>query len=119
MVEQIVIEHSYSGPLPPAKETERYEAVHPGFTNRWITMSELEQDQRHRTIKRRDWMSFCYSISSLVAALLIVLVFLGSGVFLLHSGKTVEGFTSIGIAVASILGSLVYRSKNPPDKQGV
>jgi uncharacterized membrane protein len=109
MVEQIVIEHSYSGPLPPAKETERYEAVHPGFTNRWITMSELEQDQRHRTIKRRDWMSFCYSISSL----------LGSGVFLLHSGKTVEGFTSIGIAVASILGSLVYRSKNPPDKQGV
>jgi len=44
VVEQVVVQSSsYSGPLPPAAETEKYEQVHPGFTDRWITMSEKEQ----------------------------------------------------------------------------
>lgn len=113
MVEQIVVEQSYSGPLPPAKETQIYETVHPGFTNRWITMAEKEQTARHQTISRRDWMKLAYSLLSLLAAFITILLFVGAGLFLIHTGKSGEGFASIGIAVASIIGALLYRSKNP------
>lgn len=79
-------------------------------------MSENEQIQRHKTIHRRDWMGFSYSIFAMVSVLLIVILFLGGGIYLLSSGKTVEGFSTIGTAVASVILALFYRAKNPPAK---
>ena len=78
LVHQIVVEQTYSGPLPPAEETGRYEQVLPGFTDRWVKMAEIEQRTRHETSRRRDWMNFCYSMGALLSASVLVLLFLGS-----------------------------------------
>lgn len=40
---------SYSGPLPPSSEMERYEHICPGAANRTLKMSESEQAYRHET----------------------------------------------------------------------
>lgn len=40
---------TYSGPLPPSAEMERYESITPGAADRILTMAE--QQQRHRHIQ--------------------------------------------------------------------
>lgn len=110
MIEQTIVQqYSYSGPLPPSEETARYEVIHPGFTDRWIKMSEKEQDQRFVVIKRRDHMEIAYKLAALAASSAITFCLVGGGIFLLYHSKTMEGFTSIGLAAAAVIGALIYK----------
>jgi uncharacterized membrane protein len=110
MVEQTIVQqYSYSGPLPPSEETERYEKVHPGFTDRWIKMSEKEQEERFKVIKRRDYLEIIYRTLVLAVSSFIMLGLVGGGIFLLYQNKTMEGFASIGVAVAAVIGALIYK----------
>jgi len=114
----MLVQHSsYSGPLPMAAETERYEGLLPGFTNRWVTMSEKEQEERFKTIRRRDWMEIVYKIASLLVGFMLVSGLLLGGFYLLNQGKSVEGYSSIAIGAGALLGALVFgRRKKPKEK---
>ena len=113
----VTTEQYHSGPLPTAEQTEKYELIHPGFTDRWIAMSEREQEMNHGTVKRRDVFGFIHSLCALVVTTLIILTFVGGGVFLIHSGKSMEGFGTIGVAIASVIGALRYRATHSEGKK--
>lgn len=100
-----------SGPLPPADETAKFEVIHPGFTDRWIAMSEKEQAERFRIINRRDGFEFAYRVLSLIAAVSVTLVLIGGGIALLYHEKKLEGFSAIGLAAASVVGSMIYQGR--------
>lgn len=110
-IEQTIIQQtSYSGPLPPSDETANYERICPGFTDRWIKMSEIEQQKRYEVVERRDKYEMAYRVSALGVSSIITLCLVGGGMALLYLGKTMEGFASIGVAAAAIIGSLLYRT---------
>lgn len=79
-------------------------------------MSEREQSEKFKVINRRDGFAFAHKICSLVAAVAVTTLTVGGGVFLLYHDKTIQGFIALGIGVASIVGSLVYGSRNTPQK---
>ena len=106
------VESYRSGPLPSPEETEHYERIFPGFTEKWSGMAADEQHERFAVIKRRDGYEFAYKIAALVAAVAITLVFIIGGLLLIWNGKNSEGFTTLGAGVAAILAALVFRGKS-------
>lgn len=117
LVEQTLIHsYSYSGPLPPAEETRTYEEIHPGFTGRWITMAEEEQKARLLTVQRRDQYEFTYRMTAIVGAWLLAAGLIGAGVWLISIGKEIGGFVSIGVAIASVLSSVLKTGKAKGEK---
>lgn len=105
-----VVHQSYSGPLPPASECERYERLHPGFIDRWITMAEKSRDGEEATIERRDKGALIYSLCSLGAAFILCLILIAGGIWLLREGQRWEGVAALGSAIASVWAA-AFRSK--------
>lgn len=112
-IQQVTIESSYSGPLPPADDTVKLEQVYPGFINRWTGMAEKEQAARHSAISRRDLFEFIYRMAALLLGFLLCASFLAGGYYLLTQGKTGEGFTSISMGLAQIIGAFIMNRKKP------
>lgn len=80
-------------------------------------MAEKEQTSNHATVKRRDSMGFIHSLLALGVVALIILTFVGGGVFLLYAGKSMEGFGTIGLAIASVIGALFYRNAHSENQK--
>jgi uncharacterized membrane protein len=108
----------YSGPLPPADETAKYEAVMPGFTDRWVVMAEKEQLATHATTKRRDVLSFLHSLSALLVAGSLCFLLIGGGLWLINGGKSLQGFTSIGSAAALVFWGYRRNAKKQQQPKG-
>lgn len=45
--QSIAVHQSYTGPIPPAAELEKYNSIDPTFASRLILMAEKEQNNRH------------------------------------------------------------------------
>jgi uncharacterized membrane protein len=101
----------YSGPLPPASELAKYDAVVPGMAERLLTQFELQASHRmalerhliHSDSTRANW--------GLAAAFVFGIVLLGAAVY-----WTVNGYQSVGIvAIVSEFvtygGLFVYSSE--------
>lgn len=96
----------YSGPTPPADETAKFEQLHPGFTNRLLSMSEKNQDAQIESNRRREWMSFSDAILGKLIAAAVIFGFLGGGIILLLKDKTTEGWVALATGIATILLAL-------------
>lgn len=84
----------------------------PGFTDRFTSMSEKEQQNFFATSARRDKYEIVFKIASLGAAFIMGLALIGGGIWLLSLGMKIEGYTSIGIAAAAVLAAKLKR-RNP------
>lgn len=105
---------SYSSPIPPAAELERYNAIIPNAADRFMTTLEKEQDHRHwmnkRAINGEIWADRIGTLSGL----LIGLFGLGVAGFLASHDKQ---FAAAVIAAVDIVG-LTYvfvRGQTPPE----
>jgi len=115
MVQQIVqrtIVQSHSGPLPPAEETARFEALLPGFTDRFITMAEIAQKADIATVERRDRGTLWYKFAALAVLATLGLIMISGGIWMISTDKPIQGFVAIGTATAAVIWAM---RRNPKD----
>ncbi len=98
----------FSGPLPPPQLLKSYNDAFAGCAERVVAMAERQSEHRQKletmviesncnAQSRGQWFAF-----------VLALVVICGGVYLLAQGKSVQGFSAIIIAVASLIGALVY-----------
>lgn len=90
-----------SGPLPPPRFFQAYEATLPGAAERILAMAEREQKSRHVREARGQWMAF-----------LLALLGLLGGVALVYWDKSLEGLAAMVVSVAIVIGVFIT-SKRP------
>ena len=113
---RLVMKAQYSaGPLPAPLDCQHYEAIYPGFTDRFISMAEKSQRDHAAAIRRRDLGEIAHKLGSLLSTSLIALMIVGGGIWLLSKDKRVEGFSTLGGAAATVIWAIL-RVKSPPPK---
>jgi uncharacterized membrane protein len=108
-----------TGPIPSAEELLRYQQVQPDLPERIMRQFERRTDmaekqsehrmtQEHRVIgnnilmERLGWFS----------ATLLGLVVLGGSIWLISTGKSVEGLAGVVVSLASLLGLYIFGRKD-------
>ncbi|MDD2745159.1 MAG: DUF2335 domain-containing protein [Candidatus Gracilibacteria bacterium] len=99
---------TYSGPIPPASEFEKYELVLSGAADRILAMTEKQSAHRieleravimgGQKMQFRGWLS---------ASIITITCILG-GIFLIYKGKDITGFATIISALGGLIGVFVY-----------
>ena len=107
----VILEQSYSGPLPPPSHLAKYEEVLPGTADRLLTMAEksLESSQNYavqelETKERSELSGRRHSFW------LVIIIFLGA-VYLLSNDKSIEGLGILLFELVGIVGVLVYNER--------
>lgn len=85
------VQLEFSGPLPPAAELQKYEAVAPGVADRIIRMAEAEQAHRHRMDQKIFTHEARRSWGGLAMGGVIALSFFAGSVYLVATGEAVAG----------------------------
>ncbi|MHB1095572.1 MAG: DUF2335 domain-containing protein [Gemmatimonadaceae bacterium] len=104
----------YAGMLPHPNHLERFEKLQPGATDRLIRM--VEGQATHRQAMERKFLNFngTAQVLGVVIAGLFLLSAVAGGVYLLHDGKTLQGF---GAMLAGIVPVAVTFLKQRRDQQ--
>lgn len=74
-------------------------------------MAEREQGHRHSTESRDNWVAGWLQIVGQVGALGLSFIGIYSGYSLLLEGKSIAGFAFFIAAVATLIGTAIYRHK--------
>ena len=98
ITQKISEERLYSGPIPPPEHLDHYEKVLPGAADRILSLAEGEANHRRKLEKQ------ALDIDTVIAhreknqiaggqwfAFIITLCFIGSGSFLIYTGKSIPG----------------------------
>jgi len=107
----------WSGPLPDPKSFREYENTLPGAANRIIQIAENEQRYRHEfnmDLLRSDRL---LKIIGIIAAFLIIIILLGSTIFLYYISKNQWIAMSIICEIAIIAGLFIFWSKPKKEDQ--
>ena len=111
----VQVSASWSGPIPPPGDIERYEAVLPGATDRILTMAEKAQSHRHdRAMMSLETEKMVASEDSkrsylgVVSALLISLICIGGGLYLIFAGQAWAGIALVGFDLAGLVAVFIY-----------
>lgn len=109
---------TYVGPLPPAAEFQKYNAITPGAGDRILTMAEKEQQHRHEMErllfeaeitdgikeraenKRGQWMAWS-----------IALVMIAVGAFLIYTGHPIIGSLLSGVTLLGVISAFLYNPR--------
>lgn len=99
----------YSGPIPPPAMLGEYDKIVPGAADRMLKMAELQEAHRHSLEKAHVHGNLISQYVGQVSGLLIGLAGIGSGTFLLYSGRSLEGFGAMfgplaGLAAVFLIG---------------
>ncbi len=115
----LVTEGRFSGPLPPPEVLKGYEEASVGAAERIISMAEKEQAHRHAQTDKELKSIVALTALGQVFAFVIGLAGILAGVFLIWSGKGIEGFGVFLTCLATLVGVYVYakRREAEPNKQ--
>ena len=108
---------TYSAPLPPATEFERYEKVLSGSANRIMKLAENQNKHRRFIENILVITDSVKTLGGLIAALIIVLAGIFAGLYLIINDKSTEGFTTILSPLVTIILAFVY-TKSKEGKEG-
>jgi uncharacterized membrane protein len=100
---------SYSAPLPPASEFEKYEKVLPGAADRIIKLAENQNKHRRFIENLVVLFDSVKSIGGLLSALVIVLLCIRNGTKLIEEGNSTQGLTSLLVPLGIIVGAFIYQ----------
>lgn len=105
-----VTRERFAGPLPPPGLLLEYEQAMPGLAERIVLMAENEGNHRraveNRLIRLSEWGLFTGFILSLVA--------IGGGLFLVWTGKGLEGLAPLILSIVGIVTIFVLRRDAAP-----
>lgn len=103
----VVVKH-HSGPLPAPDDTEQYERLLPGFTDRCLKLAEKEQGLSHGHIQRNQRHEFIYRMLTLGFVGSFMLLLLGSGIYAIFKGQETAGtFAIVTAALVPIFAKIV------------
>lgn len=116
----LILQQSYRGPIPPAKEMKGYLESLPSAPDRILTMAEKEQTSRIEQTKYGMKLTFSLRLIGQLCALIISLTFAGGAIILGlkdHDGLagTMVGFTLISIVSVFVIGRLPYFNSSHDD----
>lgn len=95
----------FSGPLPPPAVLTKYNEAVPNAADRILVMAEKQSEHRQKLeAKVIASNTFNQTLGS-IFAFILGLVAIGGGIYLIGTGKSAEGLTSI-ISSLSVLGAI-------------
>lgn len=105
VIQTIIHQQQFSGPLPPPSVLSGYENVGEGFANRVIALAEKQQAHRHQfEDKSVDAAINAEKRGQYYALIVSVLIILGS-LYLIATGKEISGMI---LAAGGTLTGLAY-----------
>ena len=111
----LLLQASWSGPLPPPGALQQYDAAVPGAVNRILVMAENAQQHEidlEKAASAREDKILASDVSQskrgLWFAFISALFVIGSGAFLILLGKGVWGLAVILTPLAALAGLFVY-----------
>jgi uncharacterized membrane protein len=108
----------FSGPLPPPQVLKGYNEAFAGCAERILAMAERQSAHRQDLEKRIVTNNCAAQTRGQWFAFILAFVVLTGGVYLLSTGKSLEGFAAIIIALGSLIGSLIYgRSEQRKERE--
>ena len=108
---------TFSGPLPPPDLLDAYERTSPGLADRIVKMAEREQGLRHSNEARDNWVAGWLQIVGQLGALGLSSVGIYAGYSLLMADRSIAGFSFFIGAVATLVGTAMYRHKHGKQKE--
>jgi len=108
----------FSGPLPPPQILQGYNQAFAGCAERIVAMAERQSAHR-QAIERSVIDANCDAQTrGQYFAFVLAAMVVGGGIYLLAQGKSLEGFSAIILAVASLIGALVFsRTEQKKERQ--
>ena len=103
---------SYSGPLPPANEMERYEKLEPGALNRMLTMSEQNGEHIRRCEEKDVDAKIKFNLRGQTYSFAVTLGVLALAAVAFLTDNTVVGVIFGGVGVSPIITSFFANMKD-------
>jgi uncharacterized membrane protein len=111
---EITVEQKFhSGPLPSPEDLHRYNTILPGLADRIVHMAEQQSTHRQKLESRVVWFDGARIILGLVFGFAIALGGVVAGAYLILSGHSVAGLTSLLVPLGVIVGAFVYQQRKP------
>jgi uncharacterized membrane protein len=104
LISQLVYSREHRGPLPAPEDFKEYEDILPGSADRILKMAEEVTYTKTKDIIHKTSIESRNSLTGLIFAFILALLFLGMSFFMILKGYPVAGI----IAFISELGALVY-----------
>ncbi|HVZ76072.1 MAG TPA: DUF2335 domain-containing protein [Candidatus Paceibacterota bacterium] len=101
----------HSGPLPAPEDLQRYDSILPGLADRIVRMAENQSEHRQKLENRVVWFDGARMILGLIFGACMALAGIGAGTYLIATGHSAAGLTSMLVPLASIVGAFVYQQK--------
>lgn len=111
------VQVSYSGPLPPPEVLAKFDQVVPGGAERILAQFEAQRTHRQRIELKVINSNTFVQVFGAISALLLGLLAIGGGLFLVHEGKSLEGFGAFFTGLAALVGVYVYGKKSQADER--
>lgn len=94
--------------LPPASELERYEALQPGVTGRFVATFEKQVDHRIALETRVVRWDLVRSMAGLILGFIVAMTIVIGSFILILNGHSDQGAAGIIATLVSIIGIFVY-----------
>jgi uncharacterized membrane protein len=108
-------------PYPTPEELREYEAIHPGFTDRILTLTERETDHRIEQERRQDGAVAELARRGQVFAFIVVLALVIGGTAAILTDHSIAGFAGLVLAAATLAGTFLapnLLSRRASDSEG-
>ena len=96
-----------SSPYPTPQDLREYEEIHPGFTDRMLTLTERETDHRIREEGLQNRATIEIAKRGQALAFIVVMTFAGGGIAGILTGHSIEGLAGLIVAAATLVGAFV------------
>lgn len=96
-----------SSPYPTPDDLDRYEQIHPGFTDRMLSLTERETDHRIELEKYEARELVSIAKRGQVFGFIVVMVLVGGGIAAILAGHSIAGLAGIGVGAAALVGAFV------------
>lgn len=88
-----------------------------GAADRIFTMTEKEQDSRHKMGRWSLLLFHTGRLLGLIFAFLISILTIGGGVFLLYHDKSITGMVTLLTGIASVVGAFLFKEHKRKSQQ--
>lgn len=99
-----------SAPYPSPEELAQYEAIHPGFTDRILSLTERETTHRHGREDKQDDAKIALARRGQIFAFIVVMTLVIGGIIAIITGHSIVGLAGLVVAAATLTGAFVAPS---------